>query len=73
MQDPLYKNPMGLGINMDWVNVPNDHSNCQECEQMIVTENMWQMIVFVDYEPIETRFKMCEACYLISNPDAKDS
>jgi len=25
------------------------------------------MVAFVNYEPIETRFKMCEACYAIKN------
>ncbi len=69
MQDPLYKNPLGIQMNFDWVQVPTDGSKCGECEMVIISKNMWQMVTFVNYEPIETRFKMCEVCYAIKNKD----
>ena len=58
---------MKIQMNFDWVEVPSDGSTCGECETLIVTENMWRMIAFIDYEPIESRFKMCQACYAIKN------
>lgn len=56
---------MGIQMNFDWIQAPSDDSICDECETLIVTEKMWRMIAFVDYEPIETKFKMCEACYAV--------
>lgn len=68
MQDPLQPNPLKIEMNFDWVEVPSDGSICGECEMIIVTEKMWRMMAFIDYELIETRFKMCQACYAIKNP-----
>lgn len=59
MQD----NPTSLKVNMDWVKSDSDQSLCDKCKMMIVSKDMWQIVVFVDYEPIETRFKYCESCY----------
>lgn len=60
---------MGVQMNFDWVQVPTDGSKCGECEMIIVTPKMWRMMAFVNYELIETRFKMCEACYALKNPE----
>ena len=68
MQDPLQQNPLKIEMNFDWVEVPNDGSVCGECEMIIVSEKMWRMVAFIDYEPIESRFKMCQACYTLKNP-----
>ena len=73
MQDPLYKSPTGIQMNLDWVQVPTDGSKCGECEMIIVSKNMWQMMAFVNYELIETRFKMCEACYAIKNDTGRET
>lgn len=69
MQDPLHKDPTGIQMSFDWTQVPTDGSRCTECEMVIRSEKMWQMMAFVNYELIETRFKMCEACYAIKNPE----
>lgn len=63
MQDPLQPNPLGIKISTEWVSHPTDFSICAECESMIVSENMWQLVVFVNYEPIERTEKYCENCY----------
>lgn len=67
MQDPLYRNPLALEINLDWVNIPTDGSVCSECKLIIVSKNMWQLFVFVEREPIERKEKLCESCYTVLN------
>jgi hypothetical protein len=60
---PEYRNPLEIKINLDWVKRPSDQSTCTECKMMIVSKEMWQLVIFVGYEPIETKFKVCESCY----------
>jgi uncharacterized protein with PIN domain len=57
MQEPLRVN-----INMDWVEVKTDASRCEVCNDVIVTK-MFQLVIFVGYEPQETKHKICEHCY----------
>lgn len=56
-------NPLGLIVHKDWVNIPTDGTLCNECKTAIASKEMWQLIVFVNYEPIETKIKLCESCY----------
>lgn len=60
---------MSIQMNFDWVEVPSDGSKCGECEMAIRSENMWRLMAFIDYELVETRFKMCKACYAVKNPE----
>lgn len=59
----MQNSPLEIKINQDWLKVISDQSFCTECKMMIVSKEMWQLIVFVNYEPIHTKFKLCENCY----------
>lgn len=47
---------------MDWNKLPTDGSRCEVCK-MIIVSDMWQLVVFIGYEPVETKKKLCESCY----------
>ena len=34
---------------------------------------MWQLYVFVNYEPIERKEKLCESCYSILNESGRET
>lgn len=55
-------NPFQIVTAMDWVKVDTDLSPCHKCKEVIF-KDMWQLIVWVNYEPIETKYKLCESCY----------
>jgi len=55
-------NPMEIKAALKWVNMPTDGRLCYACKTIIVSKELWQFIVFVDYEPIETKMNLCESC-----------
>lgn len=55
------QNPLSAKAEPEWDRKPSDGSYCLQCGEVIIG-NMVQLIVFIEYEPIETKFKYCESC-----------
>lgn len=51
-----------LNINMDWVEMESDASKCEVCNEIII-KKMFQLVIFVGYDPQETKHKLCASCY----------
>ena len=60
-------NPLQLKATLEWVNMPTDGKICYACKTVIASKEMWQFIVFINYEPIETKMNLCESCYEAMN------
>lgn len=61
--NPLDQDPLKLKTALDWIQKDSDQSICEQCKMMIVSKTMWQYTVWIGYEPIHTRIKLCESCY----------
>ncbi len=57
-----------VSVNLEWNKVPTDGTKCANCEELIIG-NMFQMVAFVDYTPIESGTKICEECYSLIKTD----
>lgn len=65
-------NPLALNLNMDWVEVETDASPCEVCNDIIVTK-MFQLFIFVDFDPQETKHKLCANCYAQLNDRPRET
>lgn len=54
--------PLNLNLSIEWKEKESDHSNCCECEQIIIGQ-MWQLYLVVDGEEIPKEDKLCKYCY----------
>ncbi len=62
------QSPINLEINKEWNQVPTDGTKCQACDTLIIGD-MFQMVIFVDYEPVITGIKICAECYSLIDHD----
>lgn len=53
-------------INFEYHETETDLSNCSTCNQVIVGK-MFQMVVFVNNDPVYTQHKFCESCHELEN------
>lgn len=54
--------PISLSINLEWGEQPTDGSRCSLCQELIIG-NMFQCVMFVDFNPVYTDKKVCAVCY----------
>lgn len=54
--------PLNLSLNIEWHETESDNSKCVLCDTLIIGK-MFQQVVFVDFEPVYTKEKVCEYCY----------
>jgi hypothetical protein len=40
----------------------SDASKCEVCGEIII-KKMFQLVIFVGYDPQETKHKLCASCY----------
>lgn len=52
--------------NFEYYETVTDGSRCTACEEMILGK-MFQLVVFINNEPVYSRFKYCESCHTIEN------
>lgn len=60
--------PLNVEINNEYFETTTDGSKCAACEELILSK-MFQMVVFINTEPVYTRFKFCETCYNVNVND----
>lgn len=57
------RSPLQIKLDPEYQVLPTDGKTyCCECEEIIFSK-IYQLVMFIDYEPIYTRFKYCESCY----------
>lgn len=62
------QSPLQLKISLDWVQMETDFSKCELCGEVIISD-MWQLVLFVDYEPMPKDHKICNNCYQEADED----
>lgn len=60
-------NPLQIKLAPEYEQNPTDGSLCSECHLVIASTNMYQLVMFINYEPVYTKFKYCETCYSVIN------
>lgn len=63
-------NLLNIEANFEYHETESDLSNCSGCEQMIIGK-MFQMVLFINNDPVYTKNKFCESCYTELNKDEK--
>ena len=59
-------NLLNIEANFEYLETESDFSNCIACEQMIIGK-MFQMVIFINNDPVYSKYKFCESCYKIEN------
>lgn len=59
-------NLLRLEVNFEYHETESDLSNCAKCEQMIIGK-MFQLVVFINNDPVYSKYKFCESCHTIDN------
>jgi len=54
--------PFNISINYEWHTIESDLTKCALCDSIMLGE-MVQQVVFVNFEPIYTKVKLCTSCY----------
>ncbi len=60
------QNPLETKANVEYFETTGDGSKCIGCEEMIMGK-MFQVVIFIMNEPIYSKFKYCEDCYILDN------
>lgn len=61
-------NPLQIQIAIEWAELPSDGSRCEVCKE-VIEGKMFQVVIFVNYEPSYKPEKVCEGCYSLKDSE----
>lgn len=65
------QNLLNIEANFEYLETESDLSKCVTCEQVIIGK-MFQMVIFINNDPVYSKYKFCESCYTEVNGKKKD-